>query len=71
MGLYEELWTKEGNIEMNLKAAREEGLAEGEKNAKIMIAKFLIQEGFSNKEIAEITILSEEEIILISKSFSS
>ena len=71
MGLYEELWTKEGNIEMNLKAAREEGLAEGEKNAKIMIAKFLIQEGFSNKEIAEITSLSEEEIILISKSFSS
>lgn len=71
MGLYEELWTKEGNIEVNLKAAREEGMAEGERSANTKVAKTLLLKGFSNKEIAEITGLSEEEIIQISKSFSS
>ena len=71
MGLYEELWTEEGNMEMNLKAAREEGMAEGERSENTKVAKTLLLKGFSNKEIAEITGLSEEEIIRISKSFSS
>ena len=71
MGLYEELWTEEGNMEMNLKAAREEGMAEGERSDNTKVAKTLLLKGFSNKEIAEITGLSEEEIIRISKSFSS
>ena len=48
MGLYEELWTKEGNIEMNLKAAREEGMAEGERSANTKVAKTLLLKGFSN-----------------------
>ena len=78
MGLYEELWTKEGNIEMNLKAAREEGMAEGmekgrslgyaegEENAKIMMAKFLIHEGYPNDRIAKETNLPIETISKLS-----
>ncbi|MBO4356545.1 MAG: hypothetical protein J5813_00020 [Candidatus Methanomethylophilaceae archaeon] len=78
MGLYEELWTKEGNIEMNLKAAREEGMAEGmekgrslgyaegEENAKIMMAKFLIHEGYPNDRIAKETNLPIETVSKLS-----
>ena len=63
---------------MNLKAAKEEGMAEGmekgrslgyaegEENAKIMMAKFLIQEGYPNDRIAKETNLPIETISKLS-----
>lgn len=75
MGLYEEMWTEEGNREMLMKAAVEEARAEGEAKAKNEITKeialSLYRLDVPLKTISESTGLSENEIKELASSYKT
>ena len=54
MGLYEDLWTVEGNQQMVVR--------EAERRKSLWIAMNALNKGMSIRDVSEITGLSEEEI---------
>lgn len=56
--LYYELWTKEGNIEMNLRQAREEGRDQVREEVAIR----MLNEGYTLEQTSQVTLLSVDDL---------
>ena len=60
--LYEQLWTKEGNIQMNIEEAERRGRAEGRSDEQIRISLSMLNDGVPPETVSKYTGLSLTDI---------